>query len=34
VVLNQKFDFFLHSFYRTVPPDGWRFTRDGDPPVR
>lgn len=33
VVLNQQFEVFLHFFYRTVPPEGWRFTNDGEPPL-
>lgn len=33
VVVNQQFDIFLHIFYRTTPPDGWRFSTDGEPPA-
>jgi hypothetical protein len=33
LVLEQRFDFFVHLFYRTTPPDGWRFSSDGPPPL-
>lgn len=31
VQLQQKFTLYLHVFYNFVPPEGWRFTVDGDP---
>ncbi len=33
VTLNQDFALFLHIFYRAVPPPGWHFATDGDPPL-
>lgn len=33
VVIEQRFQVFLHLFYRSTPPEGWRFTSDGDPPA-
>lgn len=31
VQLQQRFTMYLHVFYNFVPPEGWRFTVDGDP---
>lgn len=31
VQLQQSFTMYLHVFYNFVPPEGWRFTVDGDP---
>ncbi|MHB1261857.1 MAG: carboxypeptidase-like regulatory domain-containing protein [Thermoplasmatota archaeon] len=33
VVLEQRFQVFVHLFYRTTPPVGWQFSRDGAPPL-
>lgn len=33
VVVEQRFDLFVHLFYRATPPHGWRFSADGSPPV-
>lgn len=30
---EQRFTFYQHVFYRGGPPDGWRFTSDGAPPL-
>lgn len=32
VTINQKYEAYSHSFYGYLPPEGWRFTADGDPP--
>jgi len=32
VTVNQDYRAFSHSFYHMTPPDGWRFSKDGDPP--
>jgi len=31
VTVNQKAEVYIHNFYNFIPPDGWRFTKDGDP---
>jgi Carboxypeptidase regulatory-like domain len=31
VTLNQRMTVYVHSFYNFLPPEGWRFTNDGDP---
>ncbi|MEA3137487.1 MAG: Carboxypeptidase regulatory-like domain [Thermoplasmata archaeon] len=33
VILEQRFQTFVHVFYRATPPTGWRFSSDGSPPV-
>ncbi|MGB0652959.1 MAG: carboxypeptidase-like regulatory domain-containing protein [Thermoplasmatota archaeon] len=33
VTVQQEFTIFVHAFYAYTPPEGWRFTADGDPPV-
>ena len=33
VQLNQKFTVYIHVFHNMLPPEGWLFTVDGDPPV-
>ncbi len=33
VTIQQSADAYIHSFYNFVPPEGWRFTQDGDPVV-
>jgi len=33
VTFEQKATAYLHSFYNFAPPEGWRFTKDGDPVV-
>ena len=33
VTVQQRADVYIHNFYNFVPPEGWRFTRDGDPVV-
>lgn len=33
VVLNQPYRIVTHMFYGYLPPEGWRFTSDGDPPA-
>ncbi|HUR24778.1 MAG TPA: carboxypeptidase-like regulatory domain-containing protein [Candidatus Thermoplasmatota archaeon] len=32
VAAEQRFTWFLHTFYGYQPPEGWRFTSDGSPP--
>jgi hypothetical protein len=32
VQANQKFMLYIHVFYNMVPPEGWTFGADGDPP--
>jgi hypothetical protein len=32
LTLNQPYRLITHMFYGYLPPDGWRFTSDGDPP--
>lgn len=31
--VEQTFDMYMHSFYGFTPPAGWRFSKDGDPPL-
>ncbi len=31
--IQQDFEAFNHVFYHFTPPEGWRFTNDGDPQV-
>lgn len=33
VVLEQRFQVFVHLFHRTTPPTGWQFSVDGAPPL-
>lgn len=33
VVLSQPFTVYTTVFYNTVPPQGWTFVKDGEPPV-
>jgi hypothetical protein len=33
LTVQQRADVYVHSFYNFVPPEGWRFTVDGDPVV-
>jgi hypothetical protein len=33
VVLEQRFQLFVHVFHRATPAEGWRFTSDGPPAV-
>lgn len=30
--LNQQFKLYVHVFYNMLPPEGWTFGADGDPP--
>jgi hypothetical protein len=30
---EQRADAYVHNFYNFAPPEGWRFTKDGDPVV-
>lgn len=30
VQLNQRVDYFFHLFYGYAPPEGWRFSEDGE----
>lgn len=32
VVLEQRVTVYTHVFYGHLPPDGWRFSSDGNPP--
>lgn len=32
-VANQSFDVYTVLFYNMLPPEGWQFSRDGNPPV-
>ena len=32
LVTSQQFDAFFHAFYNMLPPEGWQFSVDGDPP--
>lgn len=32
VTLNQRVDFYFHFFFGYAPPEGWRFSADGDVP--
>ena len=31
LTVQQRFDAYSHSFYGFLPPEGWRFTTDGNP---
>jgi hypothetical protein len=33
LTVQQRADAYVHSFYNFVPPEGWRFTKDGAPVV-
>lgn len=33
LVTAQKFDAYFHGFYNMLPPEGWRFSLDGNPPI-
>ena len=33
LVTSQKFEAYFHAFYNMLPPDGWRFSVDGNPAV-
>ncbi len=33
VVVNQSFTVYTVLFYNMMPPDGWQFSRDGEPPT-
>lgn len=33
VALSQPYRLVTHMFYGYTPPDGWRFTADGEPPA-
>jgi hypothetical protein len=33
VTVQQRADAYVHHFYNFAPPEGWRFTVDGDPEV-
>jgi hypothetical protein len=33
VTLEQKTQAIIHNFYNFQPPAGWRFTKDGRPPI-
>lgn len=33
LTVNQRADGYVHQFYNFLPPEGWRFTTDGDPVV-
>jgi hypothetical protein len=33
LTFQQRADAYIHSFYNFVPPEGWRFTKDGQPQV-
>jgi hypothetical protein len=32
-VTSQRFDVYFHVFYNFLPPEGWKFSVDGDPVV-
>lgn len=32
VTLQQRFTMYFHTFHGYMPPSGWRFTVDGEPP--
>jgi len=32
VTINQEVEAFIHDFYNHLPPEGWRYTSQGDPP--
>ncbi|MHB1261458.1 MAG: carboxypeptidase-like regulatory domain-containing protein [Thermoplasmatota archaeon] len=31
LVLSQRFDSYFHIFYNFLPPEGWKFSVDGEP---
>jgi hypothetical protein len=31
LVLSQRFDSYFHLFYNFLPPEGWKFSVDGEP---
>jgi hypothetical protein len=31
LVLSQRFDAYFHIFYNFLPPEGWKFSVDGEP---
>ena len=33
LTIQQRADAYVHNFYNFAPPEGWRFTVDGDPVV-
>jgi hypothetical protein len=33
LVLSQRFDAYFHIFYNFLPPEGWKFSADGEPVV-
>lgn len=33
LAVSQPYRLITHMFYGFLPPDGWRFTTDGDPPL-
>lgn len=33
LVAQQQFEAYFHAFYHMVPPEGWQFSVDGDPPM-
>ena len=33
LTIQQRADAYIHQFYNFVPPEGWRFTVDGEPVV-
>lgn len=33
LTVQQRADAYIHNFYNFAPPEGWRFTVDGDPVV-
>jgi hypothetical protein len=32
VAVNQQYRLITHMFYGYLPPEGWRFSNDGEPP--
>ena len=30
--MSQSYRLITHMFYGVLPPEGWRFTADGEPP--
>ena len=33
LVTQQQFNAYFHAFYNMLPPEGWQFSVDGDPPM-
>ncbi len=33
MTIQEEFTIYTHTFYHFTPPEGWRFTNDGDPLV-